>query len=210
MNVLGQFLDARDDDRQADAAARERSGRDAKGEEALRIWLNGGRSDAERLLAFDAWLRAELGSCLVWPSDEATARRQLEQCRVYLERVVLDLWRRGWFLDGRALATRIRDLLDTVGRYQRAGKVLNFWAYFQATVDRYVGLNAEELQDEARRAGAHVGQILAAALRQADRQAPRIGDLVQARHEETLREKLAAERARKGRCNADAGQGQLF
>jgi len=210
MNVLGQFLDARDDDRRADAAARERSGRDRLTEEAFRIWIDGGRRPEERLLKFDAWLRDQLAARLVWPADDAQAARKIEQARVHLERVVLELWRRGWYLDGKALAARLCELLDAVGKYQRSGKVVEFWPYFRAAVDRYVGLNAEELQAEARRAGAHVAQALAAALGQSARQGARIGDLLEQRQQETLREKIAAERRRQAACKGDAGQAQLF
>jgi hypothetical protein len=210
MNVLGQYLDERDDDRRNDAAARSTSGRDTSSEEAFRVWLDGDRQPEERLIKFDAWIRAQLAARLVWPADEGKARRQLEQARVHLERVVLDLWRRGWYLDGKALAARLVELLDAGGKYQRAGKVADFWPYFRATVDRYVGLNSEEIRDQAMRAGSHVGQLMAALTRSGAAQAPKLGDLIEARHQETLRAKLAAERAKQARCKADADQPQLF
>ncbi len=37
----------------------------------------------------------------------------------------------------------------TAVTFSGGGNVTNFWAYYQASVDRYVGLNAEELRDEA-------------------------------------------------------------
>lgn len=209
MDVLGQYLDQRDDDRRDEAAARALSGRDARTEATFRIWLDGGRRPEERILAFDGWIRDQLAARLVWPADPAQARRKLEQARVHLERVVLELWRRGWHLDGRALAARLIELLDAVGKYQRSGKVLDFWPYFRAAVDRYVGLNAEELREQAMRAGSHVGQLMTAIARQGA-PAARIGDLIEQRHQETLRAKLAAERARQARCKAAADQPQLF
>lgn len=61
-------------------------------------------------------------------------------------------------LDGRKLAARITELLDAVATYQRAGKVVEFWPYFKASVERYVGANAEELKEDAMRAGSQVNQ----------------------------------------------------
>ena len=42
-------------------------------------------------------------------------------------------------LDGKRLAARLEGVLDNIGAYQRAGKVADFWPYFRAGVDRYVG-----------------------------------------------------------------------
>lgn len=209
MDVLGQYLDNRDDDRRDEAAARALSGRDAHTEQAFRIWLDGGRRPEERIIAFDRWIRDQLAARLVWPADPAQARRKLEQARVHLERVVLELWRRGWHLDGRALAARLIELLDAVGKYQRSGKVLDFWPYFRAAVDRYVGLNAEELREQAMRAGSHVGQLMAAIARQGA-PAVRIGDLIEQRHQETLREKLARERKKQAKKAVPNEQAQFF
>lgn len=124
-----------------------------------------------RLQAFDRWIRRELAERLDWAWAGAQREKRLEQCRLYLERVVLDLWRRGWLLDGKALAQRLRGLLEVVGAQQRAGKVRAFWPYFRASVDRYVGVNSEEIQDEARRVGAHMGQMLADVLKKSSARA---------------------------------------
>ena len=72
---------------------------------------------------------------------------------------------------------------------------------------RHLDLNAEELRLQAMRAGSHVSQLMAALGRQ---QGPKIGDLIEQRHQETLRAKIAAERARQARCKPDAAQPQLF
>lgn len=116
-------------------------------------------------------------------------------------------------LDGRRLAARITDMLDTVGRYQRSGQVREFWPYFRAAVDRYVGLNSEELQAESTRAGASVGQALAALLKAGGAQrpsAPSLPELVAQRaveietaKSETLRARQALLRAAR---KADARQ----
>lgn len=195
MDVLGQYLDEHADRRPGTVDA-----------------------PAERLLKFDAWMRKELEARLDWTWAGAAKERRIEQCRVYLERMVIALWKRGWMLDGKRLAARITDLLTTVGAYQRRGEVKDFWAYFSAAVDRYVGINSEEIQAEAQRAGAHVGQALAAILAGASRNAePTLPELVAQRASEvqvardaSMRARLARARARKAACKADAEQGQLL
>lgn len=160
-------------------------------------WLNGNQAPEQRLLAFDSWIRRELAARLVWPADEAKKARLIEQCRVHLEGLVLELWRRGWYLDGKRLAAHLQTVLDNIGKYQRTGKVGDFWAYFKSCVNRYVGANAEEIQEEALRAGAHVGNVLAAlGVKRAGHAGPTLPELIAQRrdeitHEKTLRQKLA-------------------
>lgn len=125
-------------------------------------WLNHGVDPAVRLLKFDAWVTRELATRLDWSWAGAAKEKRVQQCRVYLERLVLDLWRRGWMLDGHRLAAHLQKVLDSIGAYQRAGRVQEFWPYFRACVDRYVGANAEELRAEAMQAGVHMNQILSA------------------------------------------------
>lgn len=210
MNALEQLLDDRDD---AAAAAAELRRRDGE----LVAWLNGGAAPEVRLLAFDKWVKKQLGDRLDWAWAGEAKEKRIEQCRVYLERLVLDLWRRGWMLDGRRLAAHIEKCLDAVGKYQREGKVANFWAYYQASVDRYVGLNAEELRDEALRVGAHVGQLLKAIGVERPAAGPTLPALVAQRaaevaqaKDETLREKQSRLRARNAASKAAASQPQLF
>lgn len=207
MDVLGQHLDER---RRATAQGGNVSA-------DLVRWLNRDEAPEVRLLRFDAWLRAELASRLDWAWAGAQRERRIEQCRIYLERLVLDLWRRGWMLDGRALATRLQGVLDRVASYQKAGRVGEFWPYFRATVDRYVGQNAEELQAEAMGMGAHVGQLLSAIKANSRPVAAALPELLAQRREEidrakaeTLREKQARQRARDAACRADADQPRLF
>lgn len=189
MDVIAEALDARsrptveEQQRAADA------------------WLFSDRTRDERLLSFDRWVRRELETRLDWAWAGDRKERRIEQCRIQLESMVRELWRRGWMLDGRKLAARITELLDTVGKYQRAGKVDDFWSYFSAAVKRYVGANAEEIQAEAMRAGNHLGSTLAGLLQRSGPVVATIPELVAQRADEitkakTLREKLAHARAR--------------
>ena len=188
MNVFSQLLDER---------------------EQAHDWQHTLQPPAARLLKFDAWARRELAARLDWTWADAHKEKRIEQARVYLEQMVLGLWRRGWFLDGHRLADRITGMLDTVASYQKAGKVREFWPYFKATCDRYVGLNSEELQAEAMRAGASVGQAMAAILKSSTRQGPTLPELLAQRaqeiaqaKEETLREQQARLRAKERRAQA--------
>jgi hypothetical protein len=179
-------------------------------------WLNQGNAPEVRLLKFDAWAREQLATRLDWAWAGSGKARRIEQCRLCLEAMVLELWRRGWFLDGKRLARRIEELLDAVAAYQRSGKVRDFWPYFQASVRRYVGLNAEEIRAEAMQAGAHVNGVLAAFGVQRSA-GPSLPELIAQRTEEvqqakaeTLRQKISRVRARQAACKADSGQGQLL
>lgn len=147
MNVLGQHLEEREN---AGAGAAQRLDR----KKAADVWMFTGSAPEDRLLAFDCWARAELAARIDWTWAGAHKDKRIEQCRVVLEKMVLALWKRGWMLSGPQLAKRIEELLDAVGKYQRQGKVADFWPYFKAAVHRYVGLNAEEIQAEATKASA--------------------------------------------------------
>ncbi|PTX95734.1 hypothetical protein [Opitutus sp. ER46] len=204
MDVFNGFLDARDD-------------RAQHTDSELLVWLNHGVAPEVRLLKFDAWVSRELAKRVDWTWAGAAKAKRIEQCRVCLEGMVLDLWRRGWMLDGKRLARRIEELLDTVAKYQRTGNVRDFWAYFQAAVNRYVGLNAEEIREEAMRAGAHVGQVLAALGVNRPASGPSLPELVAQRADEvakakevSLRQRMARARARQAACRADADQPRLF
>lgn len=191
---------------------------DAAEEQAARRQLNKvdvvETDPAARLIKFDSWVRAELAKRLDWSWAGAQRERRIEQCRLCLEKLVLDLWRRGWMLDGKKLARHIEALLDAVARQQKAGKLQDFWAYFQASVNRYVGANAEELREEAMRAGTHVSQLLNVLGVRAAPTGPALPELIAQRaaevaqaKEETLREKIAKARKREP---ADNGQTSLL
>lgn len=185
-----------------------------EGDAELLAWLNKGVAPEVRLLKFDAWVGRQLAERLVWDWAGENKARRIEQYRVHLEGVVLDLWRRGWMLDGQKLANHLTGVLDRIGAYQRSGKVKELWPYYKATIDRYVGANAEEIRAEAMKVGAHAGQVLAALGIGKPAAGPSIPELVAQRADEvtkakeaTLREKLKRQRAKK---SADEQQGTLL
>jgi hypothetical protein len=205
VNVFNEFLDERE------------AGRATLADADMVAWLNQGAAPEVRLLKFDAWVGRQLATRLDWAWAGPQKARRIEQCRIYLERLVLDLWRRGWMLDGKRLACHLETVLNNIGAYQRAGKVQEFWPYFRACVDRYVGANAEEIRDESMRVGAHVGQLLNALGVKRPATSPTLPELVAKRaaeiaqaKEETLREKLARKRAQQAACKAAAQQPQLL
>lgn len=133
MNVLTQFLDA-----QAELESRV----DRPGD-----WteLNAPLASPARLPAFDRWVRRELSGRLQWPGTPAAQARQIEQCRILVETLILDLWRRGWMLDGKRLAGHISTALGDVAKVQAKGGVRNLYAYIRRSLNAYVGANAEEI-----------------------------------------------------------------
>ncbi|MDD2763447.1 MAG: hypothetical protein PHE83_05675 [Opitutaceae bacterium] len=168
-----------------------------------RPWWETNQNPEDRLLKFDRWLAGKLSERLLWPADRKQAARLVQQCRIELEHLVLDLWRRGWMLDGLRLAKHIEAALDAVGKAQLQGRVLDFWPFFRRVVGHYVGVNSEEIRAEALSAGAHVSQIMAGI----KRHAPALPELIALRRDETLREKLA--RRRKSEARQQAGKAQL-
>ena len=195
MNILHQYLNNR---------------------EHTQDWQHTEQPAEARLLKFDSWARHELTTRLNWDWAGEHKARRIEQARIYLERLVLDLWRRGWMLDGQRLAARITAMLDTVAAYQQAGKVRDFWPYYRAAVDRYVGLNSEELQAETWRCGGAIGQALAALLKQGGQQqrGPALPELIAQRTDEVVQAKAKTIRAAQSRLRAaskaDAQQGRLL
>jgi hypothetical protein len=205
MDVLGNYLIDRED-------AIARAQRSTQ-------WLetNAPLAPEARLLAFDKWVREQLAQRLIWPADPGRRARLIEQCRVRLETLVLDLWRRGWMLDGRRLATHILTALDAISAAQKKGGIRDFYAYFGRAVEAYVGANAEEIQMEARQAQpgpAQIGSLATSALAAFGviKGGPSIPEMMAQRREEivrakaeTLRSKLARERVRIADCNDAAG-----
>lgn len=181
----------------------------AKRDDAARAWMASGATIEQRLLRFDGWVRLELEARIDWTWAGEQRARRIEQCRIALENLVLALWRRGWLLDGERLAGHIRDALDDVGAAQKAGRVRDFWPFFKSVVDRYVGLNAEEIRAEAMHFGAHVGQVFERLQKQATK-APAMPELLAQRRQETIAEKTRRQRLLEARQRADAGQPQLF
>ena len=169
--------------------------------------MNRGVAPEERLLNFDRWLRHELRERLDWAWAGEHKDARVEQCRVYIERLVIQMWQRGWMIDGRRLAAHLTDVLDRISFYQRQGNVESFWPYFQSVVNRYVGTNAEEIKAEALSAHMHISQIMRPLLGTVRARDAAICELVAKRKEETLREKLA--KARKSEQLRTAGGAQL-
>lgn len=205
MNILGSFLD---DER------RPHAGRDD--DEALFLWLSSGQSAEKRLLSFDRWSRAQLTQRLDWAWAGAQKEKRIEQCRLFLEGIVIELWKRHWLLDGRRLAAHIERCLDRIGTYQRTGKVDNFWAYYQACVRRYVGVNSEEIAAEAMSIGAHHNQLFRALGLTQAKPAPTLPELIASRQAElkesrSLRARIAAEKALEKRLKEkETGQKELL
>lgn len=146
MNLLARGLVDREDRAEDEAAAED-------------LWLRerAGIDPEERRESWRRWLRKELETRLQWPSDEAAKARLIGQSMAELTTLARQLRGRGWLLDGKALAVHVRELLEPVGKAQRAGKVGDFWPYFRAAVRTYVGAHAEEIQAHARRTAADVG-----------------------------------------------------
>lgn len=200
MNILGSYLEGREE-RQRDEV------------EADQRWMRerGGIEPAERLAKWDAWLIATLSKTLVWPTDATKRARLLGQCAAEITVMVRQLRGRGWLLDGDSLAEHVRACIEPIGAYQRAGKVGDFWPYFRSTVRRYVGAQAEDLQALARRTGADestqaMGALLGGlGLGTSKARGASLTELITARageiHEaKTLREQQAAARRAQKAC----------
>jgi hypothetical protein len=173
--------------------------RDAAG----RIWMSQGQPIEARLLKFDTWIRAELATRIDWAWAGTAKAKRIEQCRAQLERLVLALWRRGWMLDGAKLAKHLRTALDDVGAAQRAGRVKDFWPFFKSVVDKYVGLNSEEIQAEAMSNGSAVSQVFELL----KKSAPSLPEAMAQRKDETIRAKQ--QQLRKQAASAAVNQNEL-
>ena len=178
-------------------------------------WMLTVLAPEDRLLKFDAWVRAQLVCRLQWLEDPRRRAKLIEQCRVKLERLVIDLWRRGWMLDGRRLAKHIVAALDDIAAAQAAGRVNDFWPFFCRVIDSYVGLNAEEIQAEARALASArpIGAILSTIIESQSKPSqpgPTLPELMAQRREETIREKIARRRREEAAKAAEKSQLPLF
>jgi hypothetical protein len=158
-----------------------------------------------RLVAFDRWLLIEMDARLDWKWAGNLREKRMHQCRIQIDGMIIALWRRGFMLDGRRLADRVIEMLDAIGKAQRGGQVRDFWPYFKASVSRYVGLNAEEIQAEAMSAGQAVGAVFQQLTRRLPA-GPSLPELVAQRAEETLRAKVSRQRAQEAQKAADRDQ----
>ena len=121
--------------------------------EALRAW----REAAAKLLG-DTFRH--------WATDPARRARQIGQCISELETMAEQLHDRGWLLSHDRLVALAAKAIAPVAAAQAAGKIGDFWPYFRAAARRFVPVNAEEIQQAARRDGADTtrtaGDVLAA------------------------------------------------
>ncbi len=197
MSMQG-YLEERDDRATGD---RKQAVRD----QDARAWMDQNQKPEARLVKFDAWLLKQLDQRLDWAWASPAKEKRLQQCRVQIDGMIIGLWRRGWMLDGERLAARIVEMLDCIGKAQRAGQVRDFWPYFKAAVSRYVGLNAEEIQAEAMSTGAAVGAVFRQ-LTKGLPAGPALPELVAQRADETLRAKVNRQKATERRKQAEKSQ----
>jgi hypothetical protein len=195
---MNGYLDEREE---RAATERHKDTRDA----AELAWFNREEDPAARLLAFDRWTRKQLTARLDWAWAGAAKDKRIEQCRLQLNGVCRHLFKRGWMLDSKALAGRITELLDAVAKQQKKGGIRDFWPYFKASVDRYVGLNAEELREQAIHAGAHAGRLFDQ-LTKGLPAGPSLPELEAQRSDETIRAKVNRQRAKEARKEAEKDQ----
>jgi hypothetical protein len=139
-----------------DRGLQKRDDREAARIEAERRYLmeRAGVDRAERLHAWRAWLHAKLIKDFTWPSDPAAAARLRGQCIAEIEIIARQLFDRGWLIEGKRLADLVSQCLAPIAAAQKAGKIADFYPYFRSAVRRFVPVNAEEIQHQARREGA--------------------------------------------------------
>jgi hypothetical protein len=147
----------------------------------------------ERLAAWREWAAKKLLADLahVMPHEDAARARLIGQCTAELERMVRQLFDRGWLIEGKRLAEVVDTCLAPIAAAHRAGKVQDFWPHFRASVRRYVPINAEELQRTARRDGADAASAISGGLALAlgmltAPKAPSITEVIGERHAERV------------------------
>lgn len=118
----------------------------------------------DRAVAIRRWrrrCRATLLASLRWPEDEQRREREIENCVALLQTIARHLYQRGWLLNEERLGQLVKDFLRPIAAAQAAGKVRDLYPYFRAAVARYVPVNADEIQQVAKRTGADVGSSMA-------------------------------------------------
>lgn len=171
-----------------------------------RQWKEQGLSPEQRLLKFDGWMRRKLEMRIDWKWAGADKAKRVEQCRIEFENLVLGFWQRGWLLDGSKLAAHIELVLADISAAQKAGRVQDFWPFFKSVLRRYVGINSEEIRQEAMSAGVAVSDVFS----MLQKKAVSLPELMAQRREETLREKQSKQRKIEARRAAEASQQKLF
>lgn len=178
----------------------------AERDQSTRQWMQQDLPAEQRLIKFDGWVRRELEVSIDWQWAGEHKAKRVEQCRMELENLVLGLWRRGWLLDGHKMAAHIKLALADISAAQKAGRVHDFWPFFKSVVARYVGINSEEIREEAMSAGVAVADVFSLL----QKKATSLPDLIAQRREETLREKQTKARRTEARKLAEKAQAQLF
>lgn len=171
-----------------------------------RQWKEQSLSPEQRLLKFDVWMRRKLEARIDWTWAGADKPKRVEQCRIEFENLVLGFWQRGWLLDGAKLAAHIELVLADISAAQKADRVQHFWPFFKSVLAKYVGLNSEEIREEAMSAGVAVSDVFSLL----EKKATSLPELMAQRRDETLRDRQTKQRRADARKAADKAQAQLF
>lgn len=171
----------------------------------------------ERLAAWREWAAKKLAAEFALPADERARARLIGQLTAELEKMVRQLFDRGWLIEGKRLAEVVSDCLAPIAKAQRAGKVGDLYPYFRVAVLRYVGANAEQIQRAARRDGADAAEAFSGGLAMAlgllrQPQAPSLTEVIGEAAAERRQDACKPASGRRGRPRIDrgAGTGDLF
>jgi hypothetical protein len=111
----------------------------------------------DRRAALRAWRTAAAHlltqSFTHWSPDAARRQRQIGQCLAELEVLARQLFDRGWLLKQDLLIETARTAIAPIAAAQAAGKIGDFFPYFRTVIRRYVPVNADQIQQVARRQG---------------------------------------------------------
>jgi hypothetical protein len=145
---------------------REHKRRQDEEAEARLLLAHTGHDRAERLAAWRGWCAKHLlATFRHWPAEEAAQKHAVGLCIAELEVIAKHLHERAWLFDAKRLAQIVTKVTAPIATAQAAGKIDNFFPYFRRSVRAYVGMQAEELQQQARRDGVDgasaIGDVLA-------------------------------------------------
>lgn len=129
--------------------------------EALFLQQSAGIDRVEAIRRWRRRCRATLLRDLQWPADETRRERLVEKCVRELEVIARHLYQRGWLLNEERLGLLVKACLAPIGEAQRSGQIREFWPYFSRSVRAFVGINAEQIQSQARRDGSDVATSMA-------------------------------------------------
>lgn len=144
--------------------------RRAEAETEARLMMDRvGLDRTERLRAWRAWAAKHLlGAFNHWPADQAARDHAVGLCIGELEVIAKHLHDREWLFNAKRLAQIVEQAVAPIAAAQAAKKIDDFFPYFRSSIRRFVGMNAEQLQQAAKRDGvdgaAAIGDILAGVL----------------------------------------------